>query len=91
LDLFCKSYEINKKTEKEKKKEQKKGRGKPFGPATELAHGPTPSVSESVPSPSPLLADERGLPVNISYKLGQESGVSTATPTAARSDAHPKP
>jgi hypothetical protein len=44
LDPKCKSYEILKKTEKEKERRRKKletGSGQRFSPAEELAHGPT--------------------------------------------------
>jgi hypothetical protein len=59
LNAICKSYERNKKTEKEKRRKEekyiKRTPGKPLGPITESAHGPSANpepVLSCFPSPS---------------------------------------
>jgi hypothetical protein len=54
LNQVRKSYEINKKSEKEKKQKNiKKARGKHFGPARDKAHGP-PRGKVRIGTPPPL-------------------------------------
>jgi hypothetical protein len=53
LNLKCKIYEGNKKTEKAKKKRKKNMKldpGNPFGPVPQPAHGPLPLKPETVRS-----------------------------------------
>jgi hypothetical protein len=76
MDLvpFCKSYEINKKSEKRNRKEQKKMGKRPqdrIRPEPDPAHGPSGRLPEPVRSRSSATIGWFGRPIRISLLLWQ--------------------
>jgi hypothetical protein len=84
LNQICKNYEINQKSEKNRKwkriKKRRKAEGSHSGPAANRAHDPPGLLTEAVCRPRPLATDDPAPPVRFILLLWAESWMSPTPP-----------